>query len=161
MSFTVCLYISLAIFVLGLCYKVSGWFRYSLDEKAKEITMLNRVSRAIKGVALTLLSKKVKILLRVFVFDILFQARTLKASRLRWSMHVCLFGGFMGLLLMHALDRFTTAPLFIDYYPTLNPFLFLRNLFAFLVITGLILAAYRRFFLNAPRLMTGPMDFMQ
>ncbi|MBW1842163.1 MAG: 4Fe-4S dicluster domain-containing protein [Deltaproteobacteria bacterium] len=65
----------------------------------------------------------------------------------------------MGLLLMHALDSFITSSLFVDYYPTLNPFLFLRNLFAFLVIAGLILAAYRRFFLKTPRLMTGPMDF--
>ncbi|MBW1841488.1 MAG: hypothetical protein JRI75_06805, partial [Deltaproteobacteria bacterium] len=106
MSFTVCLYISLAIFILGLFYKVSGWFRYSLDEKAKKNSALIRVTRAIKGVALVLLSRKVTVLFRVFIFDVLLQARTFKASRLRWSMHMCLFGGFMGLLLMHALDSF-------------------------------------------------------
>jgi heterodisulfide reductase subunit C len=59
---------------------------------------------------------------------------------------------------MHALDKFITTPLFTDYYSTINPFLFLRNMFAAMVITGIILAVYRRFFVKTPRLFTNAMD---
>ncbi len=64
----------------------------------------------------------------------------------------------MLLLLMHALDKLITAKLFDSYYPTLNPFLFLRDFFGILVIIGIIIALYRRFILKPPRLKTNAMD---
>ncbi|MFC1813654.1 4Fe-4S dicluster domain-containing protein [Thermodesulfobacteriota bacterium] len=160
MSFNGLFYTSLIIFSLGLFYRISGWFRYSLDAKAGGITPGKRVYAAIRGILLTLFSAKISILVKVFVVDVLFQARTFSVSRLRWFMHMCMFGGFTGLLFMHALDKFITHHLFADYYPTLNPFLFLRNLFAALVLTGLVLAAYRRFFHKEPRLFTNSMDYV-
>ena len=73
-------------------------------------------------------------------------------------MHMCIFAGFVLLLLMHALDKFITSAMFVDYSPTLNPFLFLRNLFAALVLIGLGIAIYRRFIQKIPRLHTSSMD---
>jgi heterodisulfide reductase subunit C len=64
----------------------------------------------------------------------------------------------MLLLLMHALESFTTSALFTDYASTLNPFLFLRNLFGAFVIVGLAIAAYRRFFQKQHRFMATIMD---
>ena len=60
-------------------------------------------------------------------------------------MHLLIFGGFTMLLLMHALDEFTSAVVFKNYYSTINPFLFLRDFFGFLVIIGVALAVHRRF----------------
>jgi heterodisulfide reductase subunit C len=158
MFFTTGLYFALALFSLGLIYKVSTWFRYSLDTVAVETSATQRVFCAIKGIILTIFSAKFFILLKVFVFDVLLQIRILKESVFRWVMHMFIFWGFMLLLFMHALDKFITTPLFTDYYSTLNPFLFLRNLFAAMVIIGIILAAYRRFFIKTPRLFTNAMD---
>ena len=158
MFFTTSFYFTLAIFSLGLLYKVSTWFRYSLNSIAGRISTTQRISCAIKGIILTIFSAKFFILLKVFVFDILIQKRILKESLLRWFMHMLIFWGFMSLLFMHALDKFITTPLFTDYYSTLNPFLFLRNLFAAMLITGVILAVYRRFFIKTPRLFTNTMD---
>jgi len=146
MFFTTGFYFALAIFSLGLLYKVSTWFRYSLDTAAGRISTTKRVFCAIKGIILTIFSAKFFILLKVFVFDILIQKRILKESVFRWFMHMFIFWGFMLLLFMHGLDKFITTPLFTDYYSTLNPFLFLRKLFAAMGIAGLILAVYRRFF---------------
>jgi heterodisulfide reductase subunit C len=64
----------------------------------------------------------------------------------------------MLLLLMHALDTIITVAIAPDYASTLNPFMFLRDLFGALVIVGVILAIYRRYILKAPRLTTTPMD---
>ena len=69
-----------------------------------------------------------------------------------------IYGAFMLLLFMHGLDNFITAPIFAEYYPTINPFMFLKDLFGVLVIIGLCMALYRRFILKPPRLNTNSMD---
>ncbi len=158
MFFTNSLYICLAIFGLGLIYKISTWFRYRIGIDAREIRTSARVFAAIKGIVLTLFSVKAFILLRVFVLDVLLQVRLLREDFVRWLMHICIYGGFMLLLLMHALDRFITSVLFPDYYSTLNPFMFLRDLFGVVVILGLAIAVYRRFILKVPHLRTNAQD---
>ncbi|MBW1916073.1 MAG: 4Fe-4S dicluster domain-containing protein, partial [Deltaproteobacteria bacterium] len=62
------------------------------------------------------------------------------------------------LLLMHALEDFVSSELFTDYSSTMNPFMFLRDLLGAMVILGIALAIYRRFFLKTPRLNTNAMD---
>ena len=59
-------------------------------------------------------------------------------------MHFCIFAGILLLVLFHALDGQITANLFSDYYSTVNPFLFLRNLFGAMVLLGIVIAGYRR-----------------
>ena len=158
MFFTTALYASLAIFSLGLVYKVSSWFRYSLGTGAKNISTPERIFAALRGIILTLLSPKLFTLLKVFVLDVLLQVKVLRQDSLKWAMHMCIYYGFMLLLLMHGLDKIVTSSLFPDYYPTLNPFLFLRDFFGVLVLLGVVIAVYRRFVLKVPRLRTSPMD---
>jgi heterodisulfide reductase subunit C/nitrate reductase gamma subunit len=158
MFFTVSLYLSLAIFTVGLLYKASTWFRYNVGIEGRDVSVSTRVAAATRGIISTLFSSKVLTLLKVFVLDGVFQARTLREDALRWFMHLCIYGGFMVLLLMHALSKFTTAILFTDYYPTVNPFLFLRDLSAILVIAGVVLAVYRRVARKGWRPATSAMD---
>jgi heterodisulfide reductase subunit C/nitrate reductase gamma subunit len=73
-------------------------------------------------------------------------------------MHIFIYGGFMLLLLMHALDKTITIAIWKNYYSTINPFMFLRDLFGALVIVGVIIAIYRRFILKVPRMFTNAMD---
>jgi len=158
MFFTVSLYVSLAIFGLGLLYKISSWFRYSIGIQARDISTSRRVYAAARGIILTVFSKKILTLLRVFIFDVLLQVKVLRQDFLKWAMHMCIYYGFILLLLMHGLDSFITAELFAEYYPTLNPFLFLRDFFGVVVLVGVGIAIYRRFILKVPRLKTSPMD---
>jgi len=159
MFFIISLYVALAVFALGLLYKISTWFRYRIGLDARELSAAERTSAAIKGITLTLFSSKIFILLRVFILDVLLQIRVLRQDFLRWLMHICLYVGFMLLLLMHALDKFITSVLFPEYYSTINPFMFLRDLFGFLVIVGIAVALYRRFIMKVPRLRTGGQDY--
>lgn len=158
MFYNITLYIALAFFGLGLLYKISDWFRYKIGIDAVDIPTSTRVSAAIKGIISTLFSMKIFTLLRVFILDVVLQIRILREDFLRWFMHMCIYGGLMLLLLMHALDKFITSALFTDYYSTLNPFMFLRDLFGALVILGLALALYRRFILKVPHLTTNAKD---
>jgi len=160
MLFSVALYISLAIFVLGMGYRVSLWFRNKVGPYAATPPAQGRVAAAIKGCFSTILSRKAGSLCKIFITDVVFQSGMLKdrKDKLVWVMHMCIYGGFMLLLLMHALDRFITSQLFADYQPTLNPFLFLRNAFGVFLLIGLILAVIRRTFLKSSCLTNRAMD---
>ena len=126
MFFDVALYISLVIFAFGLSYKISTWFRHKIGILAREIPTSKRVSAAFKGILSTLFSAKILTLVRVFVLDVVLQIRVLRADFLRWLMHMCIWGGLMLLLLMHALESLITSRLFPDYYSTINPFMCLN-----------------------------------
>lgn len=158
MFFTVALYSSLAVFSAGVLFKVSTWFRYRLNRSRDDGSLLPRLSDAAKGVCTTVFSVKILIVLKVFFLDVLLQRRILSQDPLRWLMHMLIFVGFMMLLLMHGLDKILTAPLFPNYYPTLNPFLFLRDFFGVMVFAGLGIAVYRRFFLKLPRFASDAVD---
>lgn len=158
MFFTVTLYTALAIFGLGLIYKMSTWFRYKIGVDARKIPTSTRVGMAVKGIVSTLFSVKIFTLIKIFILDVILQVKVLRQDFLRWLMHICLYGGFMLLLLLHALDKFITAKLFSPYYSTLNPFFFLRDLFGVLVIIGIAIAIYRRFIVKLPHLRTNAKD---
>ena len=158
MFFTITLYLSVAIFVIGLVSRISNWFRYKIGPDATGISTLKRVSSALSGMALTIFSAKIGVLGRVFVFDVLLQRGLLKKDFVRWLGHILIYGGFMLLLLMHGLDEFITSVLFDEYYSTVNPFMFLRDFFGLVVIAGLGIVIYRRFISKSVRPTTTAVD---
>lgn len=158
MLFDVLLYASLTICILGLIYKLSNWFTRKIGFQADRFTTAQRVTAAVKGIPAVIFSPKILILIKVFILDVLLQLRILKEDFLRWSMHMLIFWGFILLVLMHAMESIITEPMFNDYYSTINPFMFLRDMFGFMVIIGIIIAVFRRFIIKVPRLKTSAMD---
>ena len=158
MVFNILLYVSLIIFSIGLIYKISTWFLCNVTVAAKDVTVSARISAAIKGIFSALFSSKIAIIVRVFFFDVLLQHRILKLGFLRWLTHSLIFGGFMMLLLMHALDSLIIEPIFAEYQSTKNPFMFLRDLFALMVCVGIAIAVYRRFFLKISQVKNSAQD---
>ncbi len=158
MFFNISLYAALIIFALGMIYKLSTWFRYNISAESENIPAVRRVAAAIKGIIATLFSPKFFTLMKVFILDVLLQRRILQQDFTRWIMHMLIYTGFMLLLLMHALDRLITSNLFSDYYSTFNPYMFLRDFFGLMVIVGIGIAIYRRFFSKTPRLISTGMD---
>jgi heterodisulfide reductase subunit C/nitrate reductase gamma subunit len=155
MFYTLAIYCALAVFGVGMLYRMSGWFRFQIGTGPAEATMSTRVSAALKGLSGVLFSPKLRILIRVFFRDVLLQLRIREKDGLRWIMHMLIFAGFMFLFFTHALDRIIHTPLADPYYLKLNPFLIVPGL---MVLAGVALAVYRRFILKVPRLKTGPMD---
>jgi len=158
MFFSVTLYLALLVCGIGLLYKVVSWFRHRIGKEASSISAGERLVSAAKGVLAAVLSPRIGILIKVFILDVLLQRRVFKESRLRWAMHMCIYGGFMLLLFMHALDTFVSMKLFSEYHATLNPFLFLRNLFGAMVVIGVLIAIYRRMAVKRMRITSGGMD---
>lgn len=158
MVFTAFLYASLIIFTLGLIIRIWTWFSRTIGTSAKKIPASERVSAAVRGIFGVVFSAKILTLIKVFILDVVLQIRILKEDFLRWVMHMLIYVGFMLLLMMHALENFVSEPLFTGYYSTINPFMFLRDLFGFMVIAGIGIAIFRRFILKVPRLKTNAMD---
>ncbi|MFW6114916.1 MAG: 4Fe-4S dicluster domain-containing protein [Thermodesulfobacteriota bacterium] len=158
MIFTISFYVSLAIFIIGLIYKIARWLSLGTTIQTMDLSTSQRLASAGKGIAAAIFSSKILILIKVFFLDVIVQRKILKEDFFRWITHIFIYGGFMLLLLMHALDNIITAALFDSYASTLNPFLFLRDLFGLLVIVGVCMAIYRRWRLTNPRLTTNAMD---
>ena len=151
-------YTSLAVFLLGLIYKISTWFTRKIGIVGKGITATQRLQSVAKGITGVIFSSKILALLEAVFLDVLLQRRVLRESVSRWLAHMLIFYGFMLLLLMHALESVVSEALFSEYYSTVNPFFFLRDFFGAMVLTGVILAAVRRYFVKPRRLQTGGMD---
>ena len=151
-------YTALAVFLLGLIYKISTWFTRKLGVLGNDVTAAQRVRSAALGFIHTIFSSKFLLLLKALVFDVLLQCRTLRESFSRWLAHMLIFYGFLLLLLMHGLQSVVTEAIFSGYYPTLNPFFFLRDFFAAMVLVGVILAVIRRYLAKPRRLRTGGRD---
>lgn len=158
MFFKVSLYVALIVCVIGTGTKVLRWFQCRIGDQAKGVSTGERFSLALKGVFSTLFSRKLFLLVKIWVLEVLFQKRINREGFSRWLMHLCIAYGFLFLLLMHALDRYVSQKLFSGYVATLNPFLFLRNLFGAILLAGLIIAGYRRLFNRVMRQTTRGLD---
>jgi heterodisulfide reductase subunit C/nitrate reductase gamma subunit len=149
---------ALIIFLLGLAFKVSNWFIKKFGDVGPTFTVSQRLRSAVNGMVRVFFSAKLLLVFKALLVDVLLQGRVFKEDALRWLAHMLIFYGFMLLLLMHALDSVVTEVLFNDYYATLNPFFFLRDLFGAMVLVGVGMAIFRRYLSKPRRLRTGPRD---
>ena len=86
---------ALIIFCAGTVFKVSAWFRNSLGPQTADSRTSRRVASAFGGIVRTVFSRKILTLGSVLFFDVIFQVKVLRQDRLRWVMHLCIFGGFL------------------------------------------------------------------
>jgi heterodisulfide reductase subunit C/nitrate reductase gamma subunit len=149
---------ALIIFLLGLAFRVSNWFIKNIAGPGPAARPLERLRAAASGIFRVIFSAKLLIVFKALLFDVLLQGRIFKEDIGRWLAHMLIFYGFILLLLMHALDSAITEALFNDYYATVNPFFFLRDLFGAMVLAGAAFAVFRRYISRTPRLRTGSGD---
>lgn len=144
MLFTIALYASLSICLLGVLLRILRWFTSDWGPDAAAGNARKRFGAAVSGVGRSLFSRRIFAILKTAVWEIMLQGTLLKVSPSRWFFHFALFFGFTALLLMHALDDMVTAAFFPFYASTLSPFLFLRNLFGALCLAGICFFIIRR-----------------
>jgi len=149
---------ALIIFLLAFVFKASGWFTKEIGRGARKFTSSQRITSAAKGILGIFFSAKIVLVLKAVLVDVLLQARVFKEDVWRWLAHMLIFYGFMLLLLLHALESQISEVIFADYYATVNPFFFLRDFFGAMVLTGVGMAALRRYVRKPRRLRTGPRD---
>ena len=158
MFFKISLYSALILFGIGTCFKTMMWVRKRTGDPSEKISAGKRFFEAVKGISVSFFSLKLFRLIKIWFLDILVQRQIVREGFVRWFMHFCIAYGFIFLLLMHALDRYISQKFFSEYQATLNPFLFLRNLFGAMMLLGLAIAVYRRITNRIMRLTTRWVD---
>lgn len=148
MLYSITFNLALTVFILGTLYRVGRWFTVKVGPDAGQYPVRARVSRAIKSLFSVFFNRNILRLTSAFFFQVIFQGHILKKDPLRWLMHFSIFAGILLLVLFHALDDQITTNLFSDYYSTVNPYLFLRNLFGAMVLAGIAIAGGRRLFIK-------------
>lgn len=140
MFFDAALYASLALFTLGLAYKLWSWLTISIGPQSRNHPPAQKLSASLRGLGRALGSRRAGPMLGALVLDGLFQRRSLNRSPWSWAAHMLIFWGMMGLIFLHAL-----GPLIIpSFTATLNPWLFLRNIFGVMLLLGALMAIWRR-----------------
>ncbi|TGC11591.1 disulfide reductase [Methanolobus halotolerans] len=94
--------------------------------------------------------------LETFFLDILFQRRILRRSPLRWFMHFTIFFGWMALfvlsLAMFAVEMIELAGIHLIEPAVFREMLAVPNdIFSYILLTGIIIAIYRRLFVAKVR----------
>ena len=130
--------IALGVCLAGLLWRISRWFLTDIGPASDAPSTGRRLAATGRALLSTLFSPRLFNLIGVFLWEVILQGHLLRQDRLRWALHMALCYGFMLLVLVHALDDWTAPVLFADYYPTRNPFRWLRNLLAALVLTGVL-----------------------
>ncbi len=131
-------YIALGICLAGLLWRIRRWFLIDIDPANDDPSTGRRLAATGRALLGALFSPGLFNLMRVFLWEVVLQGHLFRQDRLRWAMHVALCYGFLLLVVLHALDDWTAPVLFADYAPTRNPFRWLRNLLAALVLTGVL-----------------------
>jgi nitrate reductase gamma subunit len=160
MIFDIALYAALVIFGIGLIHKIDTWFLLNVGTGERSIPVSQRFAAGAKGILASIFSAKLITILKVFFVDVLFQVRILKDKKdfLGWIMHLCLFWGFLLLLIFHALDKYIATAISPGYQSTLNPWMFLINLFGLVLLLGIVLAIVRRAVTRREDIKTSGMD---
>ena len=134
--------VAAAVAVAGSVWRAAGWLRFGLpvvpsSARERAGAVLASVGRGPRG-------KRAWRGVSALVLDVLAQRRLWLRDPVRWTAHLLLFIGFTGLLFLHALGDVFTVRIAAGYMPTLNPWLWLRDLLGVLMLLGFALGTVRR-----------------
>ena len=147
MLYDIAFWAALILLGIGVIHRIDAWFLRDVGLADRNVTAGQRFGAGLKGLLAAVFSGRILGVLKVLVVDVLFQARILRDRKdpLAYSMHLLIFFGFMVLLLFHALGSIFGGWISASgYVSTLNPFMFMTDLFGLMLAAGLVLAAVRR-----------------
>lgn len=146
MVYEVTVWVALILLAVGALHRIDAWFLREVGLGERGAPPSRRVGAGLAGALRALFSGRLLGVLKVLLLDVPFQARILRDARdpLAWVMHLAIFWGFVLLLVFHALGSTFGSWIAEAYVPTLQPFLWLRNLAGLVLAAGLALAVVRR-----------------
>lgn len=143
--FTYSLNIALILCGLGLLWRFWQWLREPVGAEGRAHGPGERFISVARGCFVTIFSTRILKCIWAVIIDGLFQRKVLRVSPQRWIGHMLIFVGFVMLVVFHAMQSIVSVDLFDNYYPTLNPFLFLRDFLGLMILIGVGMAVYRRY----------------
>ncbi len=121
MNTTIIAYGALGIGLIGTLWRIGRWFRRPIGAECQPPTLTGLWFQAARAVGRAVFSPRITRLAKALVWEVLLQGHVLRQDWRRGIMHLGFFYGFFFLVIFHALDEYTSARLWGDYAPTLNP----------------------------------------
>jgi heterodisulfide reductase subunit E len=144
--------ISIILFIVGMYIQLDKWGRGIPEGATKPYGAFGALSMIISSI----FSKGIGHALEVLVLDVLFQRRTYRRRKLEWFMHILIFWGWIGLLVLTivaAAAEFAGPFLFNEdytYFVRAWEFLEVPNdIFGYMLVLGIVIAIARRLFSSA------------
>jgi len=141
--------ISIILFIVGIYIQLDKWGRGIPEGATKPYGAWGALSMIISSI----FSKGIGHALEVLVLDVLFQRRTYRRRKLEWMMHILIFWGWIGLLILTIV---AAAAEFIgpfvlgrgpDFFIGMWKSLELpNNIFGWMLVVGILIAIARRLF---------------
>jgi nitrate reductase gamma subunit len=153
-------FLSISIFLIGLYSRVSIWLEGSfvfLDEQKKVVSKIDKLFIFLKRAFNVIFSEKIFKLIEIWFFDILLGRKLIKESFSRWLMHTCLMTGFLGLFL-YPVPIYILGAQLEQNYKDISWIAFGYDLFSFIILIGILIAIFRRFWIKVSQLRTNQED---
>ena len=144
--------ISIILFLVGMYIQLDKWGRGIPEGATKPYGAFGALSMIISSI----FSKGIGHALEVLILDVAFQRRTYRRRKLEWLMHILIFWGWIGLLILTiiaAAAEFAGPFLFNqDYTYFVGAWKSLElpnNIFGWMLVIGIAIAIVRRLFSKA------------
>ena len=139
--------ISILLFLVGMYIHLSKWGR-AIPEGATESL---GAFGALKFIISAMFAKGIGKFLEVLILDVGFQRRTFNRRKLEWLMHILIFWGWIGLLILTIVAA--AAEFYGPFIKNAGPEYFigvwqslegLNDLFGYMLVAGIVIAILRR-----------------
>ena len=144
--------ISIILFIVGMYIQLDKWGRGIPEGATKPYGAFG----ALKMIISSIFSKGLGHALEVLVLDVLFQRRTYRRRKLEWLMHILIFWGWIGLLILTIVAAAAEfiGPLVLgkgsEFFIMWWNYLEIPNdIFGYMLVLGIVIAIARRLFSSA------------
>ncbi|MBU4374248.1 MAG: respiratory nitrate reductase subunit gamma [Euryarchaeota archaeon] len=141
--------ISIILFLVGMYIQLSKWGRGIPEGATKPIGAWG----ALRMIISKIFENGVGPALRILILDVLFQQRTFQRRRLEWFMHICIFWGWIGLLILAGVAAAAEfyGPFIIGTGHTFSVEVWKslelpNDIFGWMLVLGITIAIFRRLF---------------
>lgn len=135
---------TVALCALGVGWRVARWLRVGIGPDARGLAPGRRARETLAALGAALAGRRGLRVLAGACLDALLLRRLYARAPLRAVAHALLAAGVTLLVLTHAFASSIVATLHPAWQPTLEPWLFLRNLFGAMALAGLVLLVLGR-----------------
>ena len=144
--------ISIILFLVGMYIQLDKWGRGIPEGATKPYGAWG----ALKMILSSMFSKGAGHAFEVLILDVLFQRRTYRRRKLEWLMHILIFWGWIGLLILTIVAA--AAEFYGPFVLGAGPEFFIgmwkslelpNNIFGYMLVVGILIAIVRRLFSKA------------
>jgi nitrate reductase gamma subunit len=166
--------IMLGLFAVGMVFILSVWLKARVPGLARDASRWRKLGAAVGFVVGLIFSRRLWVLLKALVLDGMVHRRLMRTDRLRWGVHISVFGSWLALGVISTITGIVVEflPLFgmsaeaAASLPLIGQLFhadvwwvaLVNEVLGLIVMAGMLMVVYRRYIRKDPQLRTIPAD---